>query len=328
MLTVNRTAIAALILLILLPAAAVTAQTPGEGGGAVATVNGVPISQIRLEREMSRQEQQLLMQGVALEDSQRAVFRSEVLDGLINQELILQESRKEGYTAEPAALAGQIEAIRSQFPDQDSFIQALANWNFTEDSLKEEIARGLTIQSFIDVEIGRQVSIGPEEARSYYGEHPEQFAQEEQVQARHILITLEEGAAEEQEQEARRRIEEIRQKLQAGQDFATLAQEYSEGPSAPRGGDLGYFGRGQMVAPFEEAVFALAVGGVSDIVRTPYGYHLIELVDRQPAGLTPFEEIQAELIQYLTQEEVIGALETLIRTLREQAEIETFPEAG
>ena len=328
MLIKNRAVKAVLILLLLLPALACTAQKAGEDENAAASVNGVTIDRTRLEREMSRQEQQLLMEGLTMEDSQREAFRSDVLDRLINQELILQESRRKGYTAAPAALEEQIGAIRGQFPDQDSFIQALAQWSFTEESLAEEIARGLTIQSYIEAEISLQVSIGTGDALTYYQENPEQFARPEQLHARHILISLEEAAAEEAEREARGRIEDIQQKLQAGGDFATLAEEYSEGPSAPRGGDLGYFGRGQMVPPFEEAVFALSVGEVSEIVRTAFGFHLIELVDRQPPGVIAFEEIQSDLIDYLTQERLSASVDTLVDTLREGADIETFPEEG
>jgi peptidyl-prolyl cis-trans isomerase C len=322
----TRAAGAALLLIFLLTTAAVGAEIKGDSD--VATVNGASISQARLDRELSRQEQQLLMQGLAVEESQRPAFRREVLDRLINQELILQESIRLGYTAAPEDLEAQIEAIRGQFPDQESFLQSLAQWSFTEESLKEEIARGLTIQAFIDREINAQISITPDEAGVYYAEHPEQFAREEQIRARHILIMLEEGADAAAEKDARDRIEEIQQKLQSGEDFSSLAKEFSEGPSAPRGGDLGYFGRGQMVAPFEEAAFALSAGGVSDIVRTAYGFHLIELVDRQPAGLIDFEEVREDLISYLTQERVIADLEDLIGELRSKAEIEVPSQEG
>jgi peptidyl-prolyl cis-trans isomerase C len=322
----TRAAGAALLLIFLLTTAAVGAEIKGDSD--VATVNGASISQARLDRELSRQEQQLLMQGLAVEESQRPAFRREVLDRLINQELILQESIRLGYTAAPEDLEVQIEAIRGQFPDQESFLQSLAQWSFTEESLKEEIARGLTIQAFIDREINAQISITPDEAGVYYDEHPEQFTREEQIRARHILIMLEEGADAAAEKDARDRIEEIQQKLQSGEDFSSLAKEFSEGPSAPRGGDLGYFGRGQMVAPFEEAAFALSAGGVSDIVRTAYGFHLIELVDRQPAGLIDFEEVREDLISYLTQERVIADLEDLIGELRSKAEIEVPSQEG
>ena len=326
MLERTRAAGAALLLMFLLTAAVVGAEIKGDSD--VATVNGSFISQTRLDRELSRQEQQLLTQGLAVEESQRPAFRREILDRLINQELIFQESRRRGYTAAPEELKAQIEAIRGQFPDQESFLQTLAQWSFTEESLKEEIARGLTIQAFIDRDINSQISITPAEAVAYYDENPEQFTREEQIRARHILIMLEEGADAAKEEEARKRIEEIRGKLQSGEDFASLAEEFSEGPSAPRGGDLGYFGRGQMVAPFEEAVFALSVGGVSDIVRTTYGFHLIELVDRQPAGLIDFEEVREDLISYLTQERMMADLEDLIGKLRSEAEIEIPPQEG
>jgi peptidyl-prolyl cis-trans isomerase C len=135
----------------------------------------------------------------------------------------------------------------------------------------------------------------------------EDFAQEE-VHARHILL--------ESEDEAKAVIEE----LQGGADFATLAEERSTGPSAPSGGDLGYFQRGQMVPEFGEAAFALAPGEITTApVQTQFGWHVIKVLDKRTAEPT-FEESEPQLRQDLARDIVTA----LVADLRGEAEIERF----
>ena len=103
----------------------------------------------------------------------------------------------------------------------------------------------------------------------------------EQVKASHILVKVDAGADEAKKAEARKKIQEIQQKVKAGGDFEALATENSDCPSKAKGGDLGFFERGQMVKPFEEAAFALKPGEVSGIVETQFGYHIIKVQEKK-----------------------------------------------
>jgi len=135
---------------------------------------------------------------------------------------------------------------------------------------------------------------------------------ENEVRARHILV--------ETEEEARAVIAE----LDGGADFAELAAEKSTGPSGPNGGDLGYFTRGRMVPPFEEAVFALEPGGVTaNPVETQFGWHVIKLEDRRPVQPPPFDQVEAQVRSVLLRERYFE----LLTALRTEAAIEiTDPE--
>jgi len=127
-------------------------------------------------------------------------------------------------------------------------------------------------------------------ARTLYKANPERFARGEQVRASHILIA---GEGDEPRVQA----EEILAQLKAGADFAELAREKSADPgSAAKGGDLGFFGRGQMVPEFDAAAFSLKPGALSDVVKTQFGYHIVLLQERRPAGTKPFEEVRDELV--------------------------------
>lgn len=134
------------------------------------------------------------------------------------------------------------------------------------------------------------------ELRRLYEDEIERFRQPEQRRARHILQTLDADADEQNETEARARIESARGRIVAGEDFSALASELSEDPgSASQGGDLGLFGQGLMDPAFDQAVFALGTGELSEPVRSQFGYHLIEVTEIQPESVKPFEEVRDQL---------------------------------
>ena len=129
-------------------------------------------------------------------------------------------------------------------------------------------------------------------ARSNYNANPDRFKVAEQVQVRHILIARPDDAG-------RAKAAQVLVDLQGGADFAALAKEYSADPgSAAKGGELGFFAKGAMVPEFEEAAFALKKKGeLSGLVKTKFGYHILQLEDRRPAGVRPFEEVRDDLIK-------------------------------
>jgi peptidyl-prolyl cis-trans isomerase C len=166
--------------------------------------------------------------------------------------------------------------------------------------------------------------ISDEESKTYYDTHPQSFVQPEQVRASHILIKVDADATEAQKTEARKKITAIQQKLKKGEDFASLAENYSEDTTSKKGGDLGYFGRGQMVEPFEEAAFSLKPNEISDIVETQYGYHLIKVVDKKPEAKLTYAEVKDRLDQYLKQQKLQSAEKLYIDNLRKNAAVEKF----
>ena len=103
-----------------------------------------------------------------------------------------------------------------------------------------------------------------------------------------------------------------------------LAREYSEGPSSVKGGDLGYFGRGQMVKPFEDVAFALEIGELSDVVETRFGYHLIKVTGKKPETVIAYADIKERLQQYLKDEKVQQEVNAYVEDLKTKAKVEKF----
>jgi peptidyl-prolyl cis-trans isomerase C len=217
-----------------------------------------------------------------------------------------------------------LKTLKKRFPNEERFKSALAAMNLSEATLKAQIRRGLAIQYFITQEFIQKTTVSHEEVKKYYDTHPAMFTQTEQVKASHILIKVKPEADESEKAAARKKIETIQQKLRDGADFAALAREFSQGPSGPNGGDLGFFRRGQMVKPFEDAAFSLAPGGVSGIVETRFGYHLIKAIEKKPEAMIEYEKIRDRLRNYLKEKKIKDQVDTCVQGLKGKAIIERF----
>ncbi|UCF99115.1 MAG: peptidylprolyl isomerase [Spirochaetaceae bacterium] len=295
---------------------------------AVASVNGVLIPKAYLEREIRRFEEQALSQGQMVDESQREELNRRALDTLIDIELLYQESQRRGFEVSEDRIKGEVNGLRDQFADEQGFVEALERIGISADELRTEYLRQLAIQDMIDADISPSTSVSDQESMDFYENNPAFFFSPEQVRARHILIQASSDQEEAEKKAALAQIEEIRARIVAGEDFAELAGQFSEDGSSAYGGDLGFFQREQMVKPFADAAFSLEIGELSDIVTTEYGYHLIQVTDRQEETTVPFEEVQLRIVQYLHREKVMTAIEELAAQLRGQAEIEeyTLPE--
>ncbi|UCD58742.1 MAG: peptidylprolyl isomerase [Candidatus Hydrogenedentota bacterium] len=290
----------------------------------VAVVNGSVITKADFDREMNRVQRQYSAMGKPISSAQLLEVRKGVLENLVATELLYQESQNEGLEISEAAVDEHLAAVKRQFPDEAAFKDALKRMEISEADIRSEFRRGKAIEQLIDEKVVRKITLSDEETKSYYDNNPDLFTQPEQLRASHILIKVEPEADKSQKDQARKKLEGIQQKLQEGEDFAALAQEFSQGPSSANGGDLGYFGRGQMVKPFEEAAFALKPGEVSDIVESKFGYHLVKVIDRKPETTIAYEDVKDKLEQYLRQQKIQKEIGLYIEQLEAKAKVERF----
>lgn len=300
------------------------AQEKKDSKGIVAVVNGDEITTADFDREMARVQRQLLRMGKPQDALNLSEIKKEVLESLINKQLLFQESSKKDITISKAELDEQIRKIKERFPDENTFAELLKKEGLSLDDLRSQIKRDLILQQFIEAQFVKNITVSDKEAKDFYEGNLNRFKNPEQIQASHILIKVDPGAKEADKAKARAKLEEIRKKLNKGGDFATLAGESSECPSKARGGDLGYFGRGQMVKPFEDAAFSLKKGEISDIVETGFGYHLIKVTDKKPETIIAYNEVKEKLIQYLEQQKLRNAIGEYINKVKETAKITRY----
>jgi peptidyl-prolyl cis-trans isomerase C len=309
------------LILVFLPAMAQEKQSSEKNA---ALVNGVPISMEQYTKELNIQLDRLSQQGQQTSDDQLATLKKDILDSLIEREILYQQSQKAGIKITDQTVDDQLAAIKKRFPNETEYKNALSKMNLSEDEVKLQIKRGLSIRDLIDKQITSKVVITDEESKAYYDKNSQIFKQPAQIKASHILIKVDAKADEAKKAEARKKIEEVQQKLKDGGDFAVLAKEYSEGPSSTKGGDLGYFRRGQMVPPFEEAAQALKPNEVSDVVETRFGYHLIKVFDTKPEETLTYADVKDKIIQRMKQEKIEKEAVQYVDKLKKDAKLEKF----
>ena len=302
------------------PALAEEASKSAEGK--VATVNGIDISRKDYDREVNLYKDRLARSGRPMDQEQIKVISGQILDRMIETELLYQESRKQGVQIESTEIEAQFSDIKQRFSSEQEFASAIGKMEMTEAGIRAQIERGLAINELVKTRIADNIKISEEETRTFYDSHPELFKQPEQVKASHILVKVEADADAEKKTAAKKKIDQIQDRVKKGEDFATLARENSEGPSATKGGDLGYFERGKMVKPFEEAAFALEVNQVSDVVQTSFGYHLIKVFDKKPAQTMAYAEVKPKLVDHLKQQKLKLEVDTYLEDLKKNAKIE------
>ncbi len=290
----------------------------------VAVVNGTVITREDFDREVGRVRQQLDRRGRPLTRAQLSGVENSVLENLITNELLYQETGRKGIKVGEQAVNEQLNKIKKRFPSEEAYKSTIGKMNLSEADIKSQIEKGLSIQQFVKQEFAQKVSVSDKDTKAYYEGHPDMFKKSEEIRASHILIKVDSKSDESQKADSYKKISEIQVKVQQGGDFAALAKEFSQGPSNVKGGDLGFFKRGQMVKPFEKAAFALAPGEVSGIVETRFGYHLIKVFEKNPETISEYGAVKDRLKQSLEQQEVQKQMEVYVEGLKTKGKVERF----
>jgi peptidyl-prolyl cis-trans isomerase C len=181
---------------------------------------------------------------------------------------------------------------------------------------------------YLKREIAQKVTISDDELKSYYDTHQDEFKTPEMVKARHILVRADNTASEDDKKKAREKAELYLKKIKDGEDFTKLASEFSDDPgSKAKGGDLGFFPRGRMVKPFEDAAFSLQSGQVSGIVETQFGFHIIKVDEKKESTVESFDAVKERLKQKLSQDRTRKEINDFIDKAMQDSKTEFFPDA-
>ncbi|MBD3309859.1 hypothetical protein GF351_01425 [Candidatus Woesearchaeota archaeon] len=275
----------------------------------IAVVNGEQVSAERLEKQYK----------LGVEEQYREMITKEMFlnTSLIPQMLLLQEAEAQGISLTDEELS-QIDALIDQTVQgmgmtSTDLEESLSQEGLALEDLEEAYRNRLIIAKLFNETVLKDVEVTQSDIENYYDENMEQFNASEQVQASHILVESEEEALE------------VIDLLEQGEDFAYLATEYSICPSKEDGGNLGLFSRGQMMAEFEDAAFALEPGEISGVVKTQYGYHVIKVASKEPARQVPLDEVEDDIRDMLLLSKQQAAAELYLDQLRSRAEITIYP---
>lgn len=278
------------------------------GPAPVAVVNGEPIPAAALEREL----QQLRVGG---EGGSIDALRDGIVDGLVVRTLLLQQARARGVAVGPEQVERSFLAVRSEYPGT-AFDDMLAQERLSAADLRTRLQEQLTIEKLFQDEVFARVQVPDDAVVAWYGAHPDELDEPERVHARQIVTRTRE--------EATRAREEVRRKPGT---FPAVAARVSVAPEAKRGGDLGWFGRGQGMPEVFDACFRLPVNAVSDVVPSPYGFHVFQVVERKPASRKTLEQARPAITARLLREARARAQEEYVAALRSRAKIQIDPSA-
>ena len=307
----------------MLMAWAVRSQPSGGSGGEVAAkVNGVPITTLDLDRSFQAHVQVPYSQ--VQEDPRAKEVLRQILDNLIDRELLLQRAKSLKMAVPPQQVDTQMQQLVQRFPSKEAFEQALTAQNFTMDALKKDVEGQLLRQQLVKKEVLDKVNVSARDVQTFYDQHKDKYIEEEQVRARHILIRVPQEVSPTDDAKLKSKADDALKRAKTGEDFAALAKELSDDGSKENGGDLGFFPRGRMVAPFEEAVFALQPGQISEIVRTQFGYHIIKAEERKTGKALAFDEAKAQAQDDLTREQTYERYQKYVAGLRSKAKVEVL----
>ena len=288
-----------------------------------AKVNGEGISFARLQStvDASMRDGKLNYGGITQPTHFKQLQRI-ILDQLIAQELLWQEARREGVIATAQEVDAALAQVRQRYTTEQAYLEEIERNGFSQEAYRDDVKRHISVRRWAQTTLAKEITVPDSDVHDFYVTNQARFAQPEQINARHVLITLPAGADEAATAAARKRIEEVLAQAKAGTDFAELAKKYSQGPSADRGGDLGFAPRGAFVKPFEDAAFALKPGEISNIVRTEFGFHVIKLEARREGHVVPEQQAAPAIRRHLLSNKFKEAIEEHVRRLRAQGSVE------
>ena len=247
----------------------------------------------------------------------------EALNMIIDERLMLQEGKKLGFIVDEDSIDAAMKDIAQKNGLQEVQLeQMLEREGRSLSSYRNHIRDQILVSKITRFEISNRVKVSDKEVNQYYRDHQKEFWEDGRVRARHILFIAERSSSEANRKVKLQQAKKVLNEIRKGKDFAELAMEYSEDVSASDGGDVGFVVRGKMVREFEEAVFDLKPGQISDIVETEYGYHIIKVEEVVSGKTLTLKDAKERVTKVLTMEKQKQGYEDWMGELKKAAFIE------
>lgn len=339
--------------LLTLMASAVLFSGCGFKGNTVIKVNNQNITKAQYEEAFKNaaKNSQLAQMGIDIpEDDNNLMYlmiKDRVVNELIVKELLRQELEKRNITVSKNDIAKERQKMIDRVGSKDKFNDILKQNGIKNSQFESDLEQEIKMKKLVnDI---HPVKVSDSQAKDFYNKNINQFKYPDKVRASHILISANPVEIKEQlrkknpnmtendlnmkvQQEMRARYDKavaIQKQLKNNPDeFESVARNKSDDPmSAKNGGDIGFFAQKDMVKPFADTAFAQKPNTISDVVQTPYGFHIIKVTDRMAAGQQPFEKVKEQIKLYMTAQEQIKALELYLNGLKANAVIQFVDES-
>jgi len=304
----------------LVAAASVHAGTVVNGIAAV--VNDEVITLRDVEREAALLSRERARQTGGTTDD--ALLRKQALERLIEKSLVAQKIRELNITVSEEEIRLAIEDVKKQNNlSQEQLSKALAAQGLSFEQYRNQIREQLQRLKLMSQEVKSKITVLDSEIADYYREHQQEFSEEEKFHARHIFFRLSPSPTDDELKRVREKAEPVLALARGGGDFVSLARKYSEDPGAPQdGGDLGTFRKDDMVPEIAEVVARMTEGGVSDLVRSSAGLHILKLEQRIPPRVRPLEDVRKAIEDIIYRKKSEERFSQWATNLRKGASIE------
>jgi parvulin-like peptidyl-prolyl isomerase len=264
---------------------------------------GISLAELedRVEKELSH------MNDVSLlPENKVEALRKDVLNELIDERVMLNRADKLGIAVGDGELKKRIEEIKKDY-SEEGFAEIFRGRDAYYRNWKEGLRKRLILEKLIEQDVNTRVTVTDEEVLSYHSRQKKRDVSKERVHVSQIVLQNRETA------------ETVLQRLKDGEDFARLAGEFSTGPEAEKGGDLGFFSRGVLPETFDRTVFSLAPGKISNVVETPYGYHIFKVMEKEKRGERGWAETREKIKAKLRREKEEREYSRWLEALRSKA---------
>lgn len=282
----------------------------------VMVVNGVQVSDV--EVNAAKQAIAAQLRGQTADET---MITRRAVDQVVARILLGAAAREAKVQADEAKVEAAIEQQRMIAGGPEKLAESLKQAGLTEPDLRRITAETMMVRQYIETVLLASLTITDEDLKAYYEAHPKEFEHGEQVRLRMILVEAKPSADETTRAAARTKVESIHTRLLAGEDFATLARQFSEDATKANGGEVGWVSKGRLMPELEPAVFALEPGKISDVQASSFGFHIFRVEERKPAGTSALAEVKDNLRSFLRGRKAESTVREKVDTMRAGAKI-------
>jgi peptidyl-prolyl cis-trans isomerase C len=301
------------------PAAAPVKPVPAVLPAVLAKVNGEDVQKWEVEAALKQAEASA--GGPVPADKRDAVLRS-ILDEIVTYHLLAQEARGRKMDVTDTDVDAEMLKIRQDFPTEEAYKQALLLQGVSVEQLRDVTRRAMQARKIVDAEVTTKIGVQDAEVDAFYKQNIDRFKQGDTVHASHIYFKVAPDAPPSEKNQKRAAAAEILKQLRAGADFAKLASENSDDATAAKGGDLGFFGKGDLPPDFEKVAFSLKPGTMSGVVELQTGLHIIKVLERRGPRTAPLAEVRDNVKEFLLNGQRQTKLDQLVGQIKGKSKIQ------
>lgn len=296
---------------------------PSGSSGIIIDVDGKKLTKAQLEADVKKKMAAIKQQVPA--DRLKQItenIRKQVINDFTVRTLLTNEVNRLNISVSDSEVTDAVNRLKGSLPKGMTIEDFMTKNNMNKEKMQEEIRFGIKVNKMVLSQISGKIKPTDKEIDKFYKKNKDKFKTPESVHVRHILVAKAAGDDDKVKVEKKAKAEEMRKQLVAGTDFAELAKKNSDCPSRQSGGDLGVFTRGDMVKPFEDAAFSQEVNAIGPVVETEFGYHIIQVLERNaPKTLALDEKMKGNISAFLVQQKQQEAFDAMVKKLRDKSNI-------